>query len=222
VVCVPAAPSNSQTLKDQYGLRVAADLRHNAEESERITGQIAALQAQLEVLQQDREMLLGMQQAVLATSGAESAQAAPPVAVKARREKAAKESSALRTGVPAEAGTSGESGGVGAEEAARAAKPVTVVELVRSHLVEQGVPRSAAEVAAGISTDERPVAVNSVRTALEGLARKSVIHRSKQGQAVYYEAVTVAAAGPESADPEQPSESEEQQEQQEQGEPPVS
>ncbi|MDQ0408180.1 BlaI/MecI/CopY family transcriptional regulator [Streptomyces sp. NBC_01723] len=71
----------------------------------------------------------------------------------------------------------------------------TLVELVRTHLVEASEPRSAAEVttALGKAHAERNVKTTVVRTTLEGLVAKNLAQRTKQGSSVYYTATDAAA-----------------------------
>ncbi|MFE1994855.1 BlaI/MecI/CopY family transcriptional regulator [Streptomyces parvulus] len=79
---------------------------------------------------------------------------------------------------------------------AQAAAQPTLVELVRTHLVEANEPRSAAEVttALGKAHAERNVKTTVVRTTLEGLVAKNQAQRSKQGSSVYYTATGAAEA----------------------------
>ncbi|MEU4142638.1 hypothetical protein [Streptomyces parvulus] len=79
---------------------------------------------------------------------------------------------------------------------AQAAGQPTLVELVRTHLVEANEPRSAAEVttALGKAHAERNVKTTVVRTTLEGLVAKNQAQRSKQGSSVYYTATDAAGA----------------------------
>jgi len=212
---VTSAMSTVQGLQAAYGDRVAADLQHNSEEHERISGQVAALQAQLEELEGERQMLLSVQQAILSSDGRQNAvrderyeQADAPAPSTAstsstsspRLPRSRKAESAERPKTSA--------GRKSAAKKRETKKPETkkpetkkpekaqkVTDLVESRLAEHGEPQSAAEVAAAVSTKERPVTVISVRTALEGLVRRSAAYRSKQGRAVYYEAVAKDGKG---------------------------
>ncbi|MFD4260110.1 hypothetical protein ACFWR9_21440 [Streptomyces sp. NPDC058534] len=76
-----------------------------------------------------------------------------------------------------------------------AAQP-TLVELVRTHLVDASEPRSAAEVttALGKAHAERNVKTTVVRTTLEGLVAKNQAQRTKQGSSVYYTATDASEA----------------------------
>nr|WP_308308975.1 hypothetical protein [Streptomyces sp. CHD11] len=63
-----------------------------------------------------------------------------------------------------------------------------LVDLVRSHLREQGAPRSAAEVtdALGKAHPERTIRTTVVRSTLEGLVARNQAQRTKQGSSVFY------------------------------------
>ncbi|MFJ3498004.1 hypothetical protein ACIPPJ_31070 [Streptomyces sp. NPDC086091] len=85
---------------------------------------------------------------------------------------------------------SGADAGAGSGSAEGAIVRRTLVDLVREHLVEQGEPRSAAEVTAALGGAHpgRAVRTTVVRTTLEGLVAKSLAHRTKQGSSVFYTA----------------------------------
>ncbi|MFJ9753144.1 hypothetical protein [Streptomyces chartreusis] len=72
---------------------------------------------------------------------------------------------------------------------AKAAHP-TLVELVSRYLIEQGEPRSAAEVATMLSQahPDRGIKTTVVRTTLENLVAKNRAQRVKQGSSVFYTA----------------------------------
>ncbi|MBB5939203.1 hypothetical protein [Streptomyces zagrosensis] len=76
-----------------------------------------------------------------------------------------------------------------------AASAPTLVELIRTHLVEQDEPRSTAKTssALGQAHPERNIKTTVVRTTLEGLVAKNHAHRAKQGSSVFY----TAASAPE-------------------------
>ncbi|MDJ0343528.1 hypothetical protein QMK19_04155 [Streptomyces sp. H10-C2] len=244
--------SKSQSLQGEYEARVAADLRQNEGDRDRVIAQIAALQEELEILVQDREMLLSMQDAVsskkqqsaseqgeahtAASSEPEAhvvSHAKTPKVPGARRRAArkavpsqgrtvgrgrkndnkssaadaghavktataktatAKSTTAKTATKPAKATTEKAATAKPADGKAAAPKADKLVKVVEDFLVKQGAPASAAEVTTAISTPERAVTVMSVRTALEGLVRKSAALRSKQARSVYYESVTAGAA----------------------------
>lgn len=263
--------SKSQSLQGEYEARVTADLAQNESDRDRVAGQISELQKELEVLVQDREMLLSMQSAVGATKSeapvsepeapvtphaksvkvpgarrrtarkavptqgragrgrksdskngaadvAHAPKAAPAKTVTAKPVKAAavKTAATASTAKPAKAATAKSATARPAKAATSkaadskvaTAKPDKLVKVVENFLVKQGAPASAAEVATAVSTPERAVSIMSVRTALEGLVRKSAALRSKQSRSVYYEAVTAGAAATATAKDDAPQQSE--------------
>jgi hypothetical protein len=201
-------------LTSQYAAQVANDLERNAKEQERISTDIATLQEQLAALQHDHSVLVNVQQALglsptpVAPAATPSSSTVPtprkktpgePGAGKQKRVKkadagqvrtAAKKSDAKK---PADKAT-----------APKTAQP-TLVELVRSHLTEQGEPRSAAEVATalGQAHPERGIKTTVVRTTLEALVAKNQAQRSKQGASVFYTAPHTAAPAQDKAQSEQ-------------------
>ncbi|MCM2430351.1 hypothetical protein [Streptomyces sp. RKAG337] len=272
--------SKSQSLQGEYEARVAADLRQNDGDRDRVLAQIDVLQKELEVLVQDREMLLSMQSAVGATKqhsaseqgepqksepeahvaphtksakvpGARrrtarksvptqgragrgrktdaksavadaahatkaapaktaTAKATPAKTATAKPAKAAATKAATAkstTAKPAKTATAKTAAPKAADAKTAAPKADKLVKVVENYLVKQGGPASAAEVATAISTPERSVTIMSVRTALEGLVRKSAALRSKQSRSVYYESVpagttvTAAVEAPQQSEP---------------------
>ncbi|MFJ5535201.1 hypothetical protein [Streptomyces sp. NPDC093261] len=190
-------------LTSQYAAQVISDLERNAKEQERVSAEIAALQEQLTALQHDHFVLLNVQQ-VLGTAPTPVQPAAGPdgAAVPAQRKKAAAESGAdKRTRAKNEAGTqkattskkSADKNPPGNAASPKAGRP-TLVELVRSYLIEQGNPRSAAEVATALDKThpERGIKTTVVRTTLEGLVAKNQAERTKQGASVFYTAPDTA------------------------------
>lgn len=200
-------------LTSQYTAQVASDLERNLKEQERISGDIAALQQQLAALQHDHAVLLNMQQALGAAPApvtpaappAEEAPAGSGTVPAPRRKRGAKEAaeqpkrgkrstsaarrapgrgSSGRAAGRAAAGKAPAGGAKGASEGPR------LVDLVRGHLVEQGEPRSAAEIAEalGAAHPGRAVKTTVVRSTLEGLVARNRAQRSKQGSSVFYSA----------------------------------
>jgi hypothetical protein len=179
-------------LTSQYSAQVAGDLDRNTKEQERIAAEIEALQEQLSALQHDHNVLVSMQQAL-------------GVASPARPDTSASQSAPERTSVTPKPAKARKAGATGAKKTAAkkpaakaspaAASAPTLVELIRTHLVEQDEPRSAAEIssALGQAHPERNIKTTVVRTTLEGLVAKSHAHRAKQGSSVFY----TAAAAPE-------------------------
>ncbi|GAA3104357.1 hypothetical protein ACFQ0X_02370 [Streptomyces rectiviolaceus] len=202
----------------QYAARVGADLETNRKEQERVGAEVAALQEQLQVLENDHALLLSMQQALGSTS--------TPAA-------AAKKTSPVKKAVPAPRASAGNSRGArtkkptatkpkpktkdedkskGEGKAAKSApastekKPAapaagpTLVELIDSHLGQQSEPRSAAEITTALAQarPERTIKTTVVRTTVEGLVAKGRAQRTKQGSSVFY---TAAAPEEKSAAP---------------------
>ncbi|MFH8974442.1 hypothetical protein [Streptomyces sp. NPDC017890] len=108
-------------------------------------------------------------------------------AAKATKKPTVKKASTQATSAPAAPSDTPSSGSASAKQAAD--RP-TLVELVRSHLVEQSEPRSAAEVttALGQAHSGRTIKTTVVRTTLEGLVARNQAQRTKQGTSVYYTA----------------------------------
>ncbi|MDW6066388.1 hypothetical protein SAZ11_62355 [Streptomyces sp. FXJ1.4098] len=192
-------------LTSQYEAQVASDLERNAKDQERISADIAALQEQLAALQHDHSVLVNVQQALGVSPTSVQAAAAPsgstvPAARKktsgepgAGKRKRAKKADAVQVRTAAKKSDAKKPGDKAT--APKTAQP-TLVELVRSHLTEQGEPRSAAEVATalGQAHPERGIKTTVVRTTLEGLVAKNQAQRSKQGASVFYTAPHTAAS----------------------------
>jgi hypothetical protein len=188
--------TDNATLKAQYLAQVEADLERNTKEKERIAADLAALQAQLTTLEQDRALLAGMQQTLVnATRGAEQGtdQTAPPAeAAPVKVPRARKAKAAARTPEPS---APKKTRGVGKAAAApsgkgSAATAPTLVELVTATLTGHNEPRSAAEVGTAIvqAHPKRKIQTTVVRNTLEALVAKGQALRSKQGRSVYYSA----------------------------------
>ncbi|KUN35734.1 hypothetical protein AQJ30_23900 [Streptomyces longwoodensis] len=178
-------------LTSQYAAQVANDLERNAKEQERITAEIASLQAQLDGLKHDHTVLVTMQQAL----GVSQVAAPENDTVQApRRSEAGSSRSEQSTQAKRMSAASGRGKRASQKPAARAAKKQpatpTLVDLVRQHLTEQSEPRSAAEIAAALvqAHPDRTTKTTVVRTSLEGLVAKNLAQRSKQGNSVFYSA----------------------------------
>jgi hypothetical protein len=199
--------ADNATLKSQYMAQVETDLEGNAKERERLTGDLAALQEQLAVLEQDRELLVGVQQ-TLASSSSSTAQSSGPVAApvdapavvpRARKPKAAARAPKPSTGkkAAAKAATPAKSDSAGA---------LTLRELAVTDLAGHSTPRSAVEIATALAQahPDRKIQTTVVRNTLESLVAKGHAVRSKQGRSVYYssgaEGVPAAAAADEGAE----------------------
>jgi hypothetical protein len=207
-------PSVSE-LTSQYASQVTADLERNAKEQERISGEIATLQEQLTALQRDHGVLVNIQQAIdTAPVSAEPAVPSADITVPAPRKKTEAKSgkdkpAGAKTGSrrtrSSATGKTAATKPADKPEGAKSTQP-TLVGLVRSHLVEQREPRSAAEVATalGKAHPERGIKTTVVRTTLEGLVAKNQAQRTKQGTSVFYTATdTPKQAAPKQAE-EQP------------------
>ncbi|WP_431032032.1 BlaI/MecI/CopY family transcriptional regulator [Streptomyces sp. P6-2-1] len=74
------------------------------------------------------------------------------------------------------------------------AERLTLRELISRQLAAHGEPRSAAEVSATLREEhpERELKGNVVRTTLEALVAKGLVHRSRQQKSVYYTHTTAA------------------------------
>ncbi|MFD5267858.1 hypothetical protein [Streptomyces sp. NPDC058335] len=185
----------------QYAAQVASDLERNLKEHDRIAGEVAVLQEQLASLEKDRTVLLNVQQAL----GVESASATPAVehaavvpaprkkapAGASRRSKAKKSEAAAPKPADKKAASrkaSPKAAAKAAPTSAPKADQPSLVSLVREHLVGQGEPRSAAEVAQSLGQQfpERGIKATVVRTTLEGLVAKNQAQRAKQGSSVFY------------------------------------
>ncbi|MFJ5775406.1 hypothetical protein [Streptomyces sp. NPDC093094] len=189
-------------LASHYIAQVTDDLERNIKEQDRLTAEIAALEARLAGLRQDHTVLVAMRQAlgaaVPAVPAADTSVPAPreEAAVRPRRTRktaparAGKAPAARRTTAAPEAAPAGEATGTAP------ARP-TLVELVRAHLAAQNEPRSAAEVttALGAAHPGRGIKANVVRTTLEGLVARNGARRSKQGTSVFYSAPDPETAG---------------------------
>ncbi|WP_409235740.1 hypothetical protein [Streptomyces sp. PA5.6] len=160
----------------QYAARVASDLENNRKEQERIGAEVAALQEQLQALENDHAVLLSMQQA-LGSSGPATPEAKQPArskkAVPAPRTSAgkprasrSKKPAATKNNAPKNNATTDKattdapkdapkstskstSKSAPKSAAKRSAAPKsgpTLVELIADHLGQQTEPRSAAEI----------------------------------------------------------------------------
>lgn len=69
-------------------------------------------------------------------------------------------------------------------------------ELIARQLADHGEPRSASEVSATLAQEhpDREIKGNVVRTTLEALVAKGLVHRSKQQKSVFYTHVDAARA----------------------------
>ncbi|MBY8841308.1 hypothetical protein [Streptomyces sp. SP2-10] len=206
---MPESAGPVTELASQYVSQVTNDLENNLKEQERITAEIAALQAQLASLQHDHGILLNMQQALGVTASAgstvvpsprkKSGGARRPEAKKPTAKQPAVKQPAVKKSTAKKPTPKKPTAAQPAASKAAAKKPATakatsepqqptLIELVRRHLAEQSEPRSAAEVteALGRAHPDRGVQTKVVRTTLENLVARNLAHRTKQGSSVFY------------------------------------
>ncbi|MGW4204308.1 hypothetical protein [Streptomyces sp. NPDC004726] len=201
-------------LKSAYADKVRGDLEENTVEQDRVRADIATLQEQLAVLEQDHELLRSMNAALGGGKNAPAAGRSTPG--KARATKAAakkatvKKATASRPAAkvaekPAEKAASKKPAKKPAKTvpAARSAadkaapeKGPALTDLIHRHLVAQSEPRTAREIARALADahPERNTSDNLVRTTTERLVARGRAERAKQGITVYYTAVAAATA----------------------------
>lgn len=185
------------SLRPLYAARLAEDLKRNAEEQERLSGEMTAIQEKLETLRNDQALLVTMQQALAGAEdvgGAASAdeakpslphQAAPvPQARKEKTSRAKKPTSATKAAPAARPA-----------KASKAADGPTLRDLVVGLLSREGEPRSALEVTEALTGahPDRVIKLTVVRSTLEAMVAKGHVRRSKQGKSVFYSADPKAA-----------------------------
>ena len=209
---MPDVQPETTGVQAQYAAQVAADLETNRKEQERVGAEVAALQEQLQALENDHAVLLSMQQAL----GSPGSPAAPTNKASTRKKsvpaprKSANNPGAARA-KKATAGTKEKAKGAksapkaAAKESAAPAAGPTLVELISNHLTEQNEPRSAAEIttALGQAHPDRNIKTTVVRTTVENLVARGRVQRTKQGSSVFYTAAAPeeqpAAPQPETA-----------------------
>lgn len=198
----------------QYATRVASDLENNRKEQERVGAELAALQEQLQALEDDHAVLLSMQQALgstgtpkattKATAGRASTgkKAVPAPRASANNSGAARTKKSAATKAKSTDKAKGSDTVKAAKSAPKAtakksAEPTagpTLVELIGNHLNRQTEPRSAAEITSALAQElpDRTIKTTVVRTTVEGLVAKGRALRTKQGSSVFYTAATPA------------------------------
>ncbi|MEU5537934.1 hypothetical protein [Streptomyces sp. NPDC020362] len=181
-----------------YAARVAEDLERNAQEQERLSSEVAALQEKLETLRHDQALLITMQQALdSAEKAGEAAPAGSTGASLPRQTTPVEESgkekpSRARKTTPKKKPT----------PAARSPRTPkgdtgpTLRDLVVGHLSQEGEPRSALEVTGALTGThpDRGIKITVVRSTLEAMVAKGQVRRTKQGKSVFYSAVSATAA----------------------------
>ncbi|MFJ9818481.1 hypothetical protein ACIRU3_25120 [Streptomyces sp. NPDC101151] len=163
------------SLRPLYAARLAEDLKRNAEEQERLSSEVAALQEKLETLRNDHALLVNMQQALGGTEDADE-----------RASASAPKASVPQQATPAPHSTDAAKGGNGP----------TLRDLVVTHLSGEGEPRSALEVTDALTGahPDRGIKITVVRSTLEAMVAKGHVRRSKQGKSVFYSADSASAA----------------------------
>ncbi len=194
--------ADNTNLKSQYAAQINTDLERNSADHERLSSEITALQQQLLVLENNRALLLGMQQSL----GNEAAAAVPEntdVSGSENGSSAARKSadrSPTRKPNKKTDAASGkrkgtESGGNRSKRMREAGAP-TLRDLIHGDLTQHGEPRSAAEVTATLTQalPDREIKATVVRSTLESLVAKGEAHRTKQQRSVLYSATAPDAA----------------------------
>lgn len=215
-----SAVTEFTSVQSQYEAQVAGDLERNEAEQKRLRAEIDAFQAQLETLERDHALLLGVQRVFANGAGPDAARSAkvPGARTAKRPVKTAAGSGRTRTpGKAAEKGSAKSGARSGAKTPAKtptkataktsakagaAEKQPSLAHLLGTLLAAHGEPRSAAEISAELIADhpQRNSNVNVVRNALEQLVAKSEVHRGKQNKSVFYtHAGQAAATTPEQA-----------------------
>lgn len=195
-------------MQTQYAAQVAADLETNRKEQEHVRAEVAALQEQLQTLENDHAVLLSMQQALGSSSGS-PATATAKAPSRSRRNvpvprAGADKAGAARAKKSTATGTKGKATKNAPKSAAKAAPASTtaaaakkqdapaagptLVELIDAHLGQQKEPRSAAEITAALSQahPDRSIKTTVVRTTVENLVARGRVQRTKQGSSVFY------------------------------------
>ncbi|MGW3622954.1 hypothetical protein [Streptomyces sp. NPDC000880] len=188
-------PEGDPTLQSQYATQVDADLERNTREQEHIRSEAAALQAQLEALQKDHELLVSLK----ATLGA------PPMkeAKKAKEPKTATVPRARRTRTSTNTDKRPRKTARPKTEAKANKTAPPLRELVVAVLAGHQEPRSVAEVAQELAQahPERALSVTVVRNALEASVAKNQSERTKQQKSVYYSTIKKESAPEQSTAP---------------------
>lgn len=194
-------------LKSQYASQVAGDLERNVKEQERIASEVESLQRQLLKLEEDRVLLVSIEQALATEADAPKADAVQAPAATPRSAKTARlprsrkpkdaEESAAGKGKQTKAKQTKQS--KGPAKSARKAGAPTLRELVAQRLAEQHEARSAAEVTSDLAQAhaDREFSVTVVRNTLEGLVAKGQALRTKQRRSVFYSEPSAGSTGSE-------------------------
>ncbi|MEU6064570.1 MULTISPECIES: hypothetical protein [Streptomyces] len=151
-------------LKPFYAARLAEDLERNAQEQERLTSEMAALQGRLETLRHNQVLLRNMQQALGDTQTSDEVPA-PSDSHASVPHQADRNAPTLRNLVVGYLSQEGEP---------RSALAVTAA-LAEEH-------------------KDRGIKITVVRSTLEAMVARGQVRRSKQGKSVFYTATADSAA----------------------------
>ncbi|WP_208106037.1 hypothetical protein [Streptomyces sp. GC420] len=177
------ALADNTNIRSHYVAQVNADLERNTREQERIGAEIVSLQEQLKKLEHDRELLLGMQQALggetAGDTGTATEDAAPaveeqPVVPKARK---AKEATDTKNTTRAEdKAAARDTAGAGTTKAARSTRSVKAT-------AGKGKKKTAPAKAAPAKASPRLTRPASGPT-LRELVRRHLVERSEPRSAI--------------------------------------
>ncbi|MFD8339888.1 BlaI/MecI/CopY family transcriptional regulator [Streptomyces solisilvae] len=195
--------ADNSNLKSQYAAQITTDLERNTADHERLGSEIAALQQQLLVLENNRALLLGMRQSLgdAATgdvlpedsdvTGSENGSSATRKSASLPATRKPKKKADTTSGKRKKA----ESGRSQSKRVRNASVP-TLGGLIRDDLTQHGEPRSAAEITAALAQalPDREIKATVVRSTLEALVAKGQAHRTKQKRAVFYSATAPETA----------------------------
>ncbi|MET9551896.1 hypothetical protein [Streptomyces sp. NPDC006645] len=187
-----SAVTEFTSVQSQYEVQIAGDLERNEAEQKRLRAEIDTLQGQLDTLERDHALLLGVQRVFAEGAGSGAARAAK--AAGARTAKRAPKTPDRAGGKAAAKKASAKA----SPKARTTEKQPSLAQLLGTLLAAHGEPRSAAEISAELAADHpaRNSNINVVRNALELLVAKSEAHRSKQNKSVFYTHAGRGAAVP--------------------------
>ncbi|MFE2292751.1 hypothetical protein [Streptomyces sp. NPDC059452] len=190
---------SSSSVTADYAQRVADDLAANLSDQERVRAELARLQEELVRLEESQQVLTKMQDVLGATgtSTAKNGKGRKRTAVPAARRSGGRAASRKAGTAPAGRKASGKTAAKKGTSPRKPGEP-TWRELITAYLAGEGEPRSATEVAAGLTEahPERTVQVTVVRNTLEQGVAQGLLERSKQGRSVFYSAVSTVPAQP--------------------------
>ncbi|MFF2511788.1 hypothetical protein [Streptomyces sp. NPDC058086] len=186
-------------LKPLYAARLAEDLERNAREQERLSSEMAALQARLETLRHNQVLLVNMQQALGQTvtadetpSSADSNASVPRQGRPAPQAGQPRPDHVTQSAVPQKTAPAAPS--ASADKSGR--NTPTLRDLAVGYLSQEGAPRSALAVTDALTEahQDRGFKITVVRSTLEAMVARGQVRRSKQGKSVFYTATATLAA----------------------------